>query len=161
MRFVELDINNAEEVYALSQRVIVSLVNKDHLRNNSLEQFKAALGGSSVAYGCYVGDVLIGCAMAIVEGQDTFVELHHMIEGKAGYFKLVMVDEQFRGLGLQRKFITMIEERVQALGVDYLWLTVAPDNVYSKRNFMDMGYKVDHQEVKYGGLIRDILVKLL
>ena len=161
MEFVRLNENHAQEVFELSERIYLGMPNKDHLRRNGYEAFLKVLQGLNVSFGCYEGDKLVGCAMAVLEGEDIKVELTHPIEGKGGYYKIVMVDAIARGQGLQKRLSAMVEKEVKALGFDWLWLTVAPTNTYSSHNFRALGYEVAHQELKYGGKLRNVMYKVL
>ena len=79
---------------------------------------------------------------------------------KVAHMDSVVILPEFRGHGLQYKFIAKAEE-VIAAETDYhiLMATVHPDNKYSLNNVMAHGYEVAAEALKYGGYRRYILKK--
>ncbi|HBG12936.1 MAG TPA: hypothetical protein DDX68_16840 [Clostridium sp.] len=53
------------------------------------------------------------------------------------------------------------EEELRKQGYRYLMCTVHPENRYSKNNIIKQGYQVVLTKEKYGGYVRDILLKKL
>lgn len=68
---------------------------------------------------------------------------------------------QYRGNGLQHTMMQAAEEELKNQGYKYLMCTVHPENIYSKKNAVMQGYKVVLTKEKYGGYVRDILLKRL
>lgn len=65
----------------------------------------------------------------------------------------------FRGQKLQYRLMQKAEQDLKQKGIHYLLCTVHPDNCYSRNNVLRQGYHVVTQKEKYGGNIRDILMK--
>ena len=72
-------------------------------------------------------------------------------------FDIVAVDPQWRGYGLQQRFIDWSMEVANASGVKYIHATVNPDNSHSAQNFLKRGFAVKKTVTKYGGLTRNLL----
>jgi len=74
-------------------------------------------------------------------------------------FDAVVVDERFRGRGLHREFLRLAEEFARKNGAKYIAATVAPENVFSRRNFEKAGFEVVAEKIKYNGVKRLIFFK--
>lgn len=70
----------------------------------------------------------------------------------------VAVHPDYRGMGLQKKLIHEAEESLRPRGKQILLCTVHPDNVYSLRNMLALGYGIQIRKPLYGS-IRLILRK--
>lgn len=72
-------------------------------------------------------------------------------------FDIVAVDPQWRGYGLQQRFIDWSMEVANGSGAKYIHATVNPDNNHSGQNFIKRGFTVKKTVTKYGGLTRNLL----
>lgn len=72
-------------------------------------------------------------------------------------FDIVAVDPQWRGYGLQQRFIDWSIEVANASGAKYIHATVNPDNNYSSQNFLKRGFAVKKTDTKYDVLTRNFL----
>jgi len=72
-------------------------------------------------------------------------------------FDIVAVDPQWRGYGLQQRFIDWSMEVANASGAKYIHATVNPDNNHSGQNFLKRGVAVKKTGTKYDGLTRNLL----
>lgn len=68
---------------------------------------------------------------------------------------------KYRGQKLQYRLMQMAEKELKAEGLRYLMCTVHPQNRYSRENVLRQGYEVVATKEKYGGYLRDILLKRL
>lgn len=68
---------------------------------------------------------------------------------------------EYRGQKLQYRLMQMAEEELKKEGLRYLMCTVHPQNRYSRENVLRQGYEVAATKEKYGGYLRDILLKRL
>ena len=64
-----------------------------------------------------------------------------------------------RGHALQWRLMEAAEADLKARGFRYLMCTVHPDNPYSRGNLVNMGYRRVWQGLKYGGKLRDVMLK--
>ena len=72
-------------------------------------------------------------------------------------FDIVAVDPQWRGYGLQQRFIDWALEVAKNSGAKYIHATVNPENNHSGQNFIKRGFAVKKTVTKYGGLTRNLL----
>lgn len=72
-------------------------------------------------------------------------------------FDIVAVDPQWRGYGLQQRFIDWSLEVANDSGAKYIHATVNPENNHSAQNFIKRGFAVKKTATKYGGLTRNLL----
>lgn len=70
-----------------------------------------------------------------------------------------VVSKEAQGYGLQKRFVEEAEKRLCKTKYKYFLATVHPDNVYSRRNMVQMGYREAKQLLKYGGMPRIIMEK--
>lgn len=70
----------------------------------------------------------------------------------------IVVDSDYRGLGLQRKLIELCVKHARNTMPDCTLLTtICPDNIYSLRNALATGFEILTRKQKYGGYDRYIL----
>lgn len=60
------------------------------------------------------------------------------------------VHPDYRGMGLQRKMVRIVEEVLKEKGEQILLCTVHPENKYSLNNMIQQGYEVRKRLEKYG-----------
>jgi ribosomal protein S18 acetylase RimI-like enzyme len=77
------------------------------------------------------------------------------------HIESIAVLPEYRGFKLQDSLMQEAEKELVLRGFRYLMCTVHPENIYSKVNAASQGYKVVMTKEKYGGYIRDILMKKL
>ena len=76
-------------------------------------------------------------------------------------FDAVVVDPEYRGLGLQRILLDEADKEAARRGVRAIAATVSPKNAHSIANFESVGF-VSLREIKaYGGLDRKLMLKRL
>lgn len=80
---------------------------------------------------------------------------------KVVHMDTVAVLPEFRGHHLQSRLMRAAEEEAARRGYRYLMCTVHPENRYSRENVLKQGYRAVLTKEKYGGYLRDILVKTL
>ncbi len=78
---------------------------------------------------------------------------------KVAHMESVAILPEYRGNGLQYALMQAAEKELRQRGYGYLMCTIHPENVYSKENAIRQGYEVVMTKEKYGGLVRDILLK--
>lgn len=64
----------------------------------------------------------------------------------------VAVRPEYRGLGLHRRLQAAAEEDAISAGFKILLCTIHPDNVYSLRNALQLGYTIAAKLPKYGSV---------
>lgn len=78
---------------------------------------------------------------------------------KVAHMESIAILPEYRGNGLQYSLMQAAEKELRQRGYGYLMCTIHPDNVYSINNAVRQGYEVVMTKEKYGGFIRDILLK--
>lgn len=154
--------HHVQEIYQLQNEIIQGLSRKDLLRRNTIEAFYSCIKAPNVTLGVFSGNKLIGVGILVrAEGSEEDLSLNlkcHQVQVPAN-LKLIMIKEEFRGRGLQRKLMTELETIARAQGITHLCTTVSGDNVYSLNNIRAFGFEFDHDAIKYGGLARKVFVK--
>lgn len=89
------------------------------------------------------------------------IELAGVELEKVAHMESVAILPAYRGNGLQYALMQRGEADLRKMGYRYLMCTVHPDNSYSRNNIIRQGYEVVLTKEKYGGYIRDILLKKL
>lgn len=80
---------------------------------------------------------------------------------RTAHMESAAVLPQYRGNRLQYLLMQSAEKEAAERGYGYLMCTIHPENRYSKENALRQGYQVMKTKEKYGGLLRDILLKKL
>ena len=72
-----------------------------------------------------------------------------------------MVSPEYRGNSLQKKICLELEKISKNNNDKLLCATVSPYNKYSLKSFLDLGYEIKKDKLKYGGLRRYVVAKKL
>ena len=75
--------------------------------------------------------------------------------------ELTIVNDDFRGYGLQKFFVNLREEEARRAGATEALVSIAPDNKYSLDNIISSGYEIVDTRPLHEGAIRHILSKKL
>lgn len=78
---------------------------------------------------------------------------------KVAHMESVAILPEYRGNGLQYTLMQTAEKELRQRGYRYLLCTIHPENTFSKDNAIRQGYEVVMTKEKYGGFMRDILLK--
>ena len=158
--------DDIESVMTLQDSVLAGLVDKEHLRRNTEEMMLQSISAPNIAIGVFdkQDDRLIALGIMVdAKGtdEDLSVGLEKFTTDNPINMKSIMVADGYRGNGFQKKLMKMLEEKAVEKGYTHSCTSIHPDNIYSMRNAVSLGYKYDHTARKYGGMVRDILVKTL
>lgn len=164
--YAQCSVENIDEICALQDEAFCSMSDDTMLRRNSSETLLSCLREPHFTLGAFHNGVLAGFAVMFVPGlSDENIALSAgFSESEAAEtvnFKLVIVKPDYRGNGLQKEFILRLDALAKEKGYKKIFATVAPNNEYSKNNFLNSGYEFHSQKVKYGGLVRNIYYKNL
>lgn len=75
-----------------------------------------------------------------------------------GILDSIMVEEKFRGSGLQIQIMNYIEKHITKYKINYIAATIHSDNIYSLNNFKKLDYEIINKINIHNG-IRYILLK--
>jgi len=91
-----------------------------------LDMQDGTLVGVVVAYGCYMGDRLVGCATLKLEDGSHFLEY-------------VAVDAEVRKRGIGALLVAKIEEEARSRGMSELWAKARSPRFYERIGFRVLG----------------------
>ncbi|SFU51538.1 Acetyltransferase (GNAT) family protein [Clostridium sp. DSM 8431] len=160
-----LDETYINEIMKLQKHISEMLENKEWYFETSKEEFLFELKEGKVI-GCFVeGDRLVALGVYISLGYEAEnygydMELPKEDLLKVGQIEATFVHEDFRGNGLQRIICEELES-IARKNNKIIAVTVHPDNTYSLNTFKKLGYTIEKEKIKYGGLRRFILKKYL
>ena len=159
-----LTVDQVDEILELQQTVIDALTSKSILEPLSKDEFLFMLIGRGFMVGAYYNEKLIGFR-AMLEPE---LDEEHL--GKdAGlprsewpfvlYSEITNVNPEFRGNNLQVLLGKILMAEVDKKRFRYICATVAPFNIASLKDKFAHGLNIVSLKVKYGDLLRYILMK--
>ncbi|WP_127534733.1 GNAT family N-acetyltransferase [Paenibacillus kobensis] len=159
----------AEEVpavYALMEDVVSRIPSKSLFATDEEAYFYAHVEELGEIYGAFQDGRLVAYSVLSFPGlRDWNLGSEFGVPKdeltKVAVLEATVVHESVRGLGLQRLFSQIREQRARESGALYLYSTVHPDNAPSRRNLEEAGLTVQFTRPMYGGLIRHCYAKRL
>jgi len=159
-----LEADQLDEILTLQRKVIESLSTGSFLQPLTVEEFSYILNDKGLMIGAYYHEQLIAFR-AMLEPE---LDEEHL--GKdAGlpknewplvlYSEITNVDPDFQGNGLQVLLGELIMKEVNPQRFRYICTTVAPFNIASLKDKFAHGMQIVALKVKYGDLLRYILMK--
>ena len=154
-------LSDLESLLGLQQSVYSALPDKNQLRLNTATMLADCLQPPHTCLGVFA-DGLVAAAILFVP-TDESEDIAHTINltQRAANLKLVMVDNRYRGLGIQQKLMNMLEQEAVEQHFEVLCCTCSPDNKFSINNIELCGYRLAATMEKYGGLKRNIYYKFI
>jgi len=142
------------DILALQDAVIGTLEAPELLRKNTAEMFENCTRTPNVTLGVRYRGKLVALAILFVPGDDEENLARYICPALArsvtANYKLCIVDRDFRGNSLQVILGRKLEEYAAAAGAGLICATVSPDNEYSERNMLRLGYRKVKSIQKYG-----------
>lgn len=162
---IQLAIDHLDEILVLQQKVIASLTTGAFLQPLTQEEFLSILQGQGMLIGAYYEDQLIAFrAMLEPEideeghlGVDAGVPIDEL--SSVIYSEISNVDPHFRGNNLQVLLGEIIMQEVDRQKFRYVCTTVAPFNIASLKDKFAHDMVIVALKVKYGDLLRYVLMK--
>lgn len=161
----EIGSQYINELYAIQQDVFEEGYDEDLLRKNSLIDFQNVFYQNHLVLGAFLKDRLVAFAILLINPKNNeLVEKANSIlktnkNSNVVIIKLVIVKKQYRGHGLQRKFLKLFEKYCHNNEIELMIASVSPQNKYSLNNFELEGFEIAGQSKLYGGYLRYILFK--
>lgn len=171
---MEFQIDRAEvsdyiAIAEVIQKVYESMENKEwYVADNADYTYKMLSTGMGMGYiaRCRENGEIAGIFMVTFPGDsennlgnDIGLSREQLL--KTAHMDSAAVLPKYRGNHLQYLLMQKAEAVLRALGYHYLLCTIHPDNRYSKENALRQGYRVMKTTEKYGGYLRDILMKVI
>ncbi|MBE6701573.1 MAG: GNAT family N-acetyltransferase [Ruminococcaceae bacterium] len=154
------------DILSLQEKAFEHLEDASLLRRNSKEMLEDCLCEPHYTIGAFYQDKMIGFAIIYDGGnseenlgRDLGIDNSKLKE--VINMKLVIVDPEFRGNGLQRKMTSRLEDIARSRGKKIICATVSENNNYSFNNLLALGYEHKTTKIKYGNLKRRVYCKLL
>lgn len=168
-KIVKAGIQDADAIAAVIQKVYESLEQKEwYVADNAEYTFEMLHSKKGIGYMALnmENNEIAGIFMVTFPG-DSKENLGNDIGFSreqrllSAHMDSAAVLPQYRGHHLQYRLMQEAEKDLRALGFRYLLCTIHPDNRYSKNNALRQGYCVMKTTEKYGGYLRDVLMKEL
>lgn len=167
-KLININKDFLNEILSLQEEVISSIDNKDTYFPSTKEDLLSYLNSHSyflgiinlknnklIAFGSYLNKGLNEDNY----GYDLNFERENLL--KTGQIDTTIVHPDFRGNNLQKILCEKLEEYSRENGDLYLTATVSPLNPFSLNTFLKLGYKTKKEKLKYDGMRRCILCKVL
>lgn len=141
----------------ISDKSTYALVGEKEIHESLLEDY---------CFGTYHNDELIAFTMMIANrishrNYGTYVGYPEERQAKCVSMEITLVDDRYRGYGLQMQFVKLREDIARRLGAAEAMVTIAPGNDYSLSNLIRSGYEIIETRPLYEGAVRHILRKQL
>ena len=162
---VRLTVDHLDDILMLQQKVIDTLTTGAFLQPLTLEEFLSVLQGKGMMIGAYYKEHLIAFrAMLEPEideeghlGMDAGIPANEL--PTVIYSEISNVDPDFRGNNVQVLLGEIIMREIDTQKFRYVCTTVAPFNIASLKDKFAHGMEIVALKVKYGDLLRYILMK--
>lgn len=152
-----------DELMRLQENIYKNMEPKDWFAVTSIDENKQFFKEPNVVLGVYDKDRLVAYGSIGFLGDSS-----HNLGWDLGWprekvhrcavLDTIVVDIEYRGLGLQRELIRRcVEYATEKKPGCIVLATVSPDNIYSLRNVQAEGFEIFARKEKYGGKERYIL----
>lgn len=165
--YKELDVSYIEEIMELQDIIMEDLEDKQLYAPTDKEEFiEYFKKGAKVIGYLDEKDDLIAMAVYIKKGYEKGnygydLDLKDENLLNVGQVESTVVRSDYRGNGLQKILCEKVEDIARSEKVKLLTSTASPYNKYSVNTFINLGYKIKRDKIKYGGLRRYVLAKEL
>lgn len=164
-RITELSIQYIDKIIELQDCIYEFLDDKQLYSKSTRDEFIETLNSKGKIIGVLVNEnELIAIGVFIKNGYDEHNYGYDInIKGdellKVGQIESTIVLPRFRGNKLQKLICKYLEKIAKDNSIEILCATASPYNKFSVNTFLDLGYEIKADKLKYGGLRRYVLVK--
>ena len=165
LKLKELDLSYLDEIMELQSTIVKGIENNEWYCAVSKDEFKSYFSEGKKVLG-YLNekDELVALGIYIKNGYDKENYGYDIgLEGEdlleVAQIEVTIVLDEYRGNKLQRILCENIEELAKKDKMRILAATASPYNIYSVKNFENLGYSIEKDKIKYGGMRRYVLVK--
>lgn len=165
--FKELDITYIDKIMSLQSEIYNFLDKKNFYYNTPKEEFINIINNIGKVIGCISEDdelIAIGVYAAYKLNEENYgydFDFNEEDILQTANLESTIVLPKYRGNGLQRKLINILEQYALKENIKYIGATADPDNIYSVNNIKSMGFEIVKEKEKYGGLRRYIFKKVI
>lgn len=166
-QLIELNLSDIERIIELQEAVVNGLENKEIYVETEKEEFEEYLNGKGKIIGYLTNDnELIAMGVYANKGYDKEnyaydLDLCGEAVLKVGQIESTIVKDEYRGNKLQKLMCEELEKIAKRNDDEILCATASPYNKFSVNTFINLGYEIKRDKLKYGGLRRYVLVKNL
>lgn len=163
----ELKLSDLNKIIKLQELIINGLENKELYADSKQEEFEEYINCNGKIIGCLTNeDELIAMGVYAKKGYDESNYAYDIgLNGeevlKVAQIESTIVKSEYRGNKLQRLICEELEKIARKDNIEILSATASPYNEFSVNTFMNLGYEIKKDKLKYGGLRRYVLVKEL
>ena len=163
----ELNISYLDKIMELQKIIIDGLENKELYADTEREEFEEYIKKNGKIIGCVTeGDELIAMGVYAKKGYDKSnygydIGLDDEEVLKVGQIESTVVKEEYRGNKLQKIICKELEKIAVKQDTKMLCATASPYNEFSVNTFKSLGYEIKKDKLKYGGLRRYVLTKII
>lgn len=156
-------MEDLDSILELQERICAGMNEPDWFVATSREENTLFLTPPNTIIGVYDGDKLIAFGSLVFPGMDSSNlgwDLEWPTEKvlHCATLDTIVVDSDYRGLGLQRTLIQLCVKHAREIMPDCTVLTtICPNNIYSLRNGLAEGFEILMRKIKYTGVDRYIL----
>lgn len=160
-----LNESHIDQIMKLQKEIIDGLEIRELYADSSKESFEECIKGEGKIVGCFTEeDGLVAMGVYAVYGYDEENYGYDLgLKGeellKVGQIESTIVKKEYRGNKLQNIICNIIEEFAKEDNMKIIGATVSPINKYSLNTFVNNGYTIEDEKIKYGGYRRYILKK--
>ena len=167
VQYKRLSLDYLDKIMELQEIIMDILPDKQLYATSDREEFKEYIEGKGEIIGLVTNDDRL-IAMGVYAklglgktnyGYDIGLEGNDLL--KVGQIESTVVLPEYRGNKLQMKMCKILEEIGKDKGTPIMMATASPYNKFSLNTFLDLGYEVVKEKLKYGGLKRCILKKTI
>lgn len=167
---VDMKILNSsyiEKIMRLQDEIVEGLEDKQLYASTEKYEFMKYIDSEGIILGVTTEeDELIAMGVYVAKGYDKKnygYDLGIIDEEllKVGQIESTVVKNEFRGNRLQKVICEELEKIAREKENTILTSTASPYNKFSVNTFLDLGYEIKIEKVKYGGLKRYVMMKKL
>lgn len=162
-----LSEGHIDQIMKLQKEVVEGLEIREVYADSTKESFLGCMRNLGTILGCFTKeDGLIAMGVYNKYGYDKENYGYDLgLEGedllKIGQIESTIVKSEYRGNKLQKVICDLLEEFAKKDGLKLIGATVSPINKYSLDTFINSGYSIEKEKIKYGGYRRLIIKKEL
>lgn len=163
------------EIKVLNEKSLHSMINLQDIILNDLqnpilyepaspELFTERLVSKKLVVGVEVEGELIAFGIIQIPGEskENLGTDIGMAQGdllNVSHIQFIVVHPHFRGNSLQNKIAKYLLSIIKEMKYQYVLGTISPDNYYSLKNMLQLGFVIRELKEKYGGKLRYIIYK--
>lgn len=162
-----LNLSYIEKIMELQEEIVEGLEDKQLYASTEKNEFMKYINNEGIILGLVTEeDELIAMGVYVAKGYDKKNYGYDLgIMGKellkVGQIESTVVKNEFRGNRLQKIICEELEKLAREKGNTILTSTASPYNKFSVNTFLNLGYEIKIEKVKYGGLKRYVMMKEL